>query len=137
MSGSVVALPRLREFRSLTGELVPIAGLAVVATVVAAWIVLSSDAGRVLGAMRDNDERCSHLGLDTPSSLDLQIALLCSSAARWWIQDRSMPVPLRGSTNICAREACRARFLSGVIGGKITPEQPFNGCARRLAITPG
>jgi branched-chain amino acid transport system permease protein len=42
-----------------------LAGLAVVATVVAAWIVLASDAGRVLGAMRDNDERCSYLGLDT------------------------------------------------------------------------
>jgi branched-chain amino acid transport system permease protein len=27
--------------------------------------VLASDAGRVLGAMRDNDERCSYLGLDT------------------------------------------------------------------------
>jgi branched-chain amino acid transport system permease protein len=42
-----------------------LAGLAVVATVIAAWIVLASDAGRVLGAMRDNDERCSYLGLDT------------------------------------------------------------------------
>jgi branched-chain amino acid transport system permease protein len=42
-----------------------LAGLAVVAAVIAAWIVLASDAGRVLGAMRDNDERCSYLGLDT------------------------------------------------------------------------
>ncbi|WP_079544812.1 branched-chain amino acid ABC transporter ATP-binding protein/permease [Bradyrhizobium lablabi] len=42
-----------------------LAGLAVVATVVVARIMLSSDAGRVLSAMRDNDERCSYLGLDT------------------------------------------------------------------------
>ena len=30
-----------------------------------ASVALSSDAGRVLSAMRDNDERCSYLGIDT------------------------------------------------------------------------
>ena len=42
-----------------------LAGGAVLVTLVIAWIVLSSDAGRVLGAMRDNDERCTYLGIDT------------------------------------------------------------------------
>jgi branched-chain amino acid transport system permease protein len=41
-------------------------GLAVIVTLVATWIALRSDAGRVLGAMRDNDERCTYLGIDTP-----------------------------------------------------------------------
>jgi branched-chain amino acid transport system permease protein len=40
-------------------------GGAVIITLLVAWIVLSSDAGRVLGAMRDNDERCTYLGIDT------------------------------------------------------------------------
>ena len=42
-----------------------LSGLAVIATLVATSIALRSDAGRVLGAMRDNDERCTYLGIDT------------------------------------------------------------------------
>jgi branched-chain amino acid transport system permease protein len=42
-----------------------LAGGAVIATLIVAWTMLASDAGRVLGAMRDNDERCSYLGIDT------------------------------------------------------------------------
>jgi branched-chain amino acid transport system permease protein len=42
-----------------------LAGALVIVTLVVAWIALSSDAGRVLGAMRDNDERCTYLGIDT------------------------------------------------------------------------
>jgi len=42
-----------------------LAGAAVVATLVVASVALSSDAGRVLSAMRDNDERCTYLGIDT------------------------------------------------------------------------
>ena len=42
-----------------------LAGLAVISALIVTWIVLRSDAGRVLGAMRDNDERCSYLGIDT------------------------------------------------------------------------
>jgi branched-chain amino acid transport system permease protein len=42
-----------------------LSGLAVIVTLVATWTALRSDAGRVLGAMRDNDERCSYLGIDT------------------------------------------------------------------------
>ncbi len=42
-----------------------LSGLAVISALVITWIMLRSDAGRVLGAMRDNDERCSYLGIDT------------------------------------------------------------------------
>ena len=42
-----------------------LAGAAVIAVLVVAMVALSSDAGRVLSAMRDNDERCSYLGIDT------------------------------------------------------------------------
>jgi len=42
-----------------------LSGLAVISALIVTWIVLRSDAGRVLGAMRDNDERCSYLGIDT------------------------------------------------------------------------
>jgi branched-chain amino acid transport system permease protein len=42
-----------------------LSGLAVIVTLVTTWIALRSDAGRVLGAMRDNDERCTYLGIDT------------------------------------------------------------------------
>jgi len=42
-----------------------LSGLAVIVALVATSIMLRSDAGRVLSAMRDNDERCSYLGIDT------------------------------------------------------------------------
>ena len=42
-----------------------LAGAAVIAVLVVAMVALASDAGRVLSAMRDNDERCSYLGIDT------------------------------------------------------------------------
>jgi len=40
-------------------------GPRVLAALVVASVALSSDAGRVLSAMRDNDERCSYLGINT------------------------------------------------------------------------
>jgi branched-chain amino acid transport system permease protein len=42
-----------------------LAGALVIAALVVASVALSSDAGRVLSAMRDNDERCAYLGIDT------------------------------------------------------------------------
>ena len=42
-----------------------LAGLALVAVAVAALIVMRSDTGRLLQALRDNDERCTYLGIDT------------------------------------------------------------------------
>jgi branched-chain amino acid transport system permease protein len=42
-----------------------LAGLCLVATAVVALIVMRSDTGRLLKALRDNDERCTYLGIDT------------------------------------------------------------------------
>ena len=42
-----------------------LAGLALVAVAGAALIVMRSDTGRLLKALRDNDERCTYLGIDT------------------------------------------------------------------------
>ncbi|HVX78537.1 MAG TPA: ATP-binding cassette domain-containing protein [Bradyrhizobium sp.] len=42
-----------------------LAGLSLVATAVVAMIVMQSDTGRLLKALRDNDERCTYLGIDT------------------------------------------------------------------------
>jgi branched-chain amino acid transport system permease protein len=42
-----------------------LAGLSLVATAVVALIVMRSDTGRLLKALRDNDERCTYLGIDT------------------------------------------------------------------------
>jgi len=42
-----------------------LAGLSLIAVAVAALIVMRSDAGRLLTALRDNDARCTYLGIDT------------------------------------------------------------------------
>jgi branched-chain amino acid transport system permease protein len=42
-----------------------LAGLALVATAMVALIVMRSDTGRLLKALRDNDERCACLGINT------------------------------------------------------------------------
>jgi branched-chain amino acid transport system permease protein len=41
------------------------AGLSLVAVALLARIYLGSDAGRILSALRDNEQRCAYLGLDT------------------------------------------------------------------------
>lgn len=42
-----------------------LAGLGLAAVAVVALIIMRSDTGRLLKALRDNDERCSYLGIDT------------------------------------------------------------------------
>ena len=42
-----------------------LAGLSLIAVAVVALIVMRSDAGRLLTALRDNDSRCTYLGIDT------------------------------------------------------------------------
>jgi ABC-type branched-subunit amino acid transport system ATPase component len=54
-----------------------LSGLAVIAVLVVTSVMLRSDAGRVLGAMRDNDERCTYLGIDTAR---VRIGLLVAAA---------------------------------------------------------
>ena len=42
-----------------------LAGLSLIAVAVVALIVMRSDTGRLLTALRDNDARCTYLGIDT------------------------------------------------------------------------
>jgi branched-chain amino acid transport system permease protein len=54
-----------------------LSAFALVATTLAAWVFVRSDAGRALVAVRDNDARCAYLGL---SPKRLQIALTAALA---------------------------------------------------------
>ncbi|KQX26563.1 branched-chain amino acid ABC transporter substrate-binding protein [Variovorax sp. Root434] len=54
-----------------------IAGAALVAAGLLAWMVVRSDAGRILAAIRDNESRCSYLGINAPL---VKIALLVATA---------------------------------------------------------
>ncbi|WP_316176615.1 MULTISPECIES: branched-chain amino acid ABC transporter ATP-binding protein/permease [unclassified Bradyrhizobium] len=54
-----------------------LAGLGLLATAVLALILMRSDTGRLLAALRDNDARCSYLGIDTSR---LRIIVLVLSA---------------------------------------------------------
>ena len=55
-----------------------LAGLLLVAVLVAAWVFVRSDAGKLLIAVRDNEARCAYLGLDPKR---IQIALTAILAA--------------------------------------------------------
>jgi len=65
LTGSSSGLVGFESFDLSLESWFRLAGAAVIATLAVARIALSSDAGRVLGAMRDNDERCTYLGIDT------------------------------------------------------------------------
>jgi len=54
-----------------------LAGLGVLTIAILARIGISSDAGRLLSALRDNEMRCAYLGLNTPR---IRIALLVGCA---------------------------------------------------------
>lgn len=54
-----------------------VSGAALVVASLIAWMVVRSDAGRVLAAIRDNESRCSYLGID--ASL-VKIGLLVATA---------------------------------------------------------
>ncbi|MGJ4929659.1 ABC transporter permease subunit [Bradyrhizobium sp. HKCCYLS2038] len=54
-----------------------LAGLGLLATAVLALVVMRSDTGRLLSALRDNDARCTYLGIDTSR---LRIVVLVLSA---------------------------------------------------------
>lgn len=55
-----------------------VAGVALIAVAVLAWVIVRSDGGRVLTAIRDNESRCSFLGINTSI---VKIALLVGAAA--------------------------------------------------------
>ncbi|WP_315719246.1 MULTISPECIES: branched-chain amino acid ABC transporter ATP-binding protein/permease [unclassified Bradyrhizobium] len=54
-----------------------LAGLGLLAAAVLALVVMRSDTGRLLSALRDNDSRCTYLGIDTSR---LRIVVLVLSA---------------------------------------------------------
>nr|WP_157872555.1 branched-chain amino acid ABC transporter ATP-binding protein/permease [Bradyrhizobium sp. ORS 278] len=54
-----------------------LAGLGLLATAVLALVVMRSDTGRLLSALRDNDARCTYLGIDT-SRLRIVVLVLCA-----------------------------------------------------------
>ncbi|WP_284419034.1 MULTISPECIES: branched-chain amino acid ABC transporter ATP-binding protein/permease [unclassified Bradyrhizobium] len=54
-----------------------LAGLGLLATTVLALVLMRSDTGRLLAALRDNDARCTYLGIDTSR---LRIIVLVLSA---------------------------------------------------------
>jgi branched-chain amino acid transport system permease protein len=60
-----------------------IAGAALVILTAAAWIFVRSDAGRLLVAIRENEQRCEYLGINTAllKTLLLIVAALVASAA--------------------------------------------------------
>jgi branched-chain amino acid transport system permease protein len=60
-----------------------IAGAALVMLTAAAWIFVRSDAGRLLVAIRENEQRCAYLGIDTAllKTLLLVVAALVAAAA--------------------------------------------------------
>lgn len=57
-----------------------LAGLAVLAISIVAQIGISSDAGRLLSALRDNEMRCAYLGLNTPR-IRILLLVLCAIVA--------------------------------------------------------
>lgn len=54
-----------------------VSGFACVAVATLAWIIMRSDASRVLLAIRDNEARCTYLGLDTPR-IKIALLVVCS-----------------------------------------------------------
>jgi len=86
-----------------------LAGLSVVTISILAQIGISSDAGRLLSAMRDNEMRCAYLGLNTPR---IRIALLV----------------------VCAIVAALAGFGYAGFGGIASPENASFTFGTQLVI---
>jgi branched-chain amino acid transport system permease protein len=57
-----------------------LAGICLIVIAVAAWIFVKSDAGKLLIAIRDNETRCSYLGLNTSRFKILLTAVLAGVA---------------------------------------------------------
>jgi branched-chain amino acid transport system permease protein len=57
-----------------------IAGVLVVALTAISWLFAQGDAGRILIAIRDNEQRCQYLGLNTPR-LKATLFVVCAAIA--------------------------------------------------------
>ena len=78
-TGSSSGLPIPVPFLSITQWYYIAGGLLLLVTILA-YIFVSSDAGRVLVAIRENEERCRYLGLDT-SLLKIGLMAGCGAVA--------------------------------------------------------
>ena len=78
-TGSSSGLPIPVPFLSITEWYYTAGGLLLVVAI-AAYVFVSSDAGRVLIAIRENEERCRYLGLDT-SYLKISLMAACGAIA--------------------------------------------------------
>ena len=77
-TGSSSGLTGYATFDFSLGTWYWIAGTGVIAVGLFAWTVVRSDAGRVLASIRDNESRCSYLGINVPM---VKILLLVAAAA--------------------------------------------------------
>ena len=57
-----------------------IAGALLVVFATLSWLLVHSDAGRILIAIRENEQRCRYLGLDT-SRLKTAVFVVCAIVA--------------------------------------------------------
>jgi branched-chain amino acid transport system permease protein len=78
-TGSSSGLPIPVPFLSIT-EWYYIAGGLLLVVAIGAYVFVSSDAGRVLIAIRENEERCRYLGLNT-SYLKIRLMAACGAVA--------------------------------------------------------
>jgi len=78
-TGSSSGLPIPAPFLSIT-QWYYIAGGLLLLVAVGTYVFVSSDAGRILVAIRENEERCRYLGLNT-SRLKIRLMAACSAIA--------------------------------------------------------
>jgi ABC-type branched-subunit amino acid transport system ATPase component/ABC-type branched-subunit amino acid transport system permease subunit len=78
-TGSSSGLPIPVPFLSIT-EWYYLAGGLLLLVAIGAYVFVSSDAGRVLVAIRENEERCRYLGLNT-SRMKIHLMTACSAIA--------------------------------------------------------
>ncbi|UPK08148.1 branched-chain amino acid ABC transporter ATP-binding protein/permease [Bradyrhizobium sp. 170] len=79
-TGSSSGLVGFESFELSTEAWFRIAGLFALTATLIAKIGISSDAGRLLGAIRDNEMRCAYLGLDT-ARIRIALLVLCAIVA--------------------------------------------------------
>jgi branched-chain amino acid transport system permease protein len=79
-TGSSSGLVGFESFDFSTEGWFRIAGIAAVATAFIARIGISSDAGRLLSALRDNETRCAYLGLNT-ARMRIVLLTVCAVVA--------------------------------------------------------
>jgi branched-chain amino acid transport system permease protein len=79
-TGSSSGLVGFESFDLSTEAWFRLAGAGALATAALARIGLSSDAGRLLSALRDNEMRCAYLGIDTPR-LRIGLLVICAIVA--------------------------------------------------------